>query len=107
MLDCLGTIVTAPGKDCDYVVRFFAPGAGIDEDPVTGSAQSTLVPYWSKRLKKNALFARQLSQRTGEIWCQQKGDRVLITGEAITYMQGAINISIKPHNTLIPFEVTK
>jgi PhzF family phenazine biosynthesis protein len=104
MLDCLGIIVTAPGKKCDYVLRFFAPGAGINEDPVTGSAHSTLVPYWSRRLKKNILFAQQLSERFGEIWCQQKGDRVLISGNAITYMQGNINISIKPHSTLVPFD---
>lgn len=104
MLDCLGVIVSAPGKNCDYVLRFFAPGAGINEDPVTGSAHSTLVPYWSQRLKKNTLFAQQLSDRFGEIWCQQKGDRILITGHAVTYMQGTINISIKPHSTLVPFD---
>jgi len=103
MLDCLGIIATAPGKNSDYVLRFFAPGAGINEDPVTGSAQSTLVPYWSKRLKKNTLFARQLSDRGGEIWCQLKGDRVIISGNAITYMQGTINISIRPQSTLVPF----
>jgi len=103
-LDCLGIIATAPGNNCDYVLRFFAPGAGINEDPVTGSAQSILVPYWSKRLKKNTFFVNQLSERFGEIWCQQKGDRVLISGNAITYMQGNISISIKPHNTLVPFE---
>ena len=102
-LDCLGIIVTAPGSDSDYVLRFFAPAAGINEDPVTGSAQSSLVPYWSKRLKKNLLVARQLSERSGEMWCKQAGDRVQISGNAITYMQGTINISIKPQSTLIPF----
>jgi PhzF family phenazine biosynthesis protein len=103
MLDCLGVIVTAPGTNCDYVLRFFAPGEGINEDPVTGSAHSTLAPYWSKRLKRNSFYVQQLSERSGEIWCQQKGDRVLISGSAITYMQGNISITIKPHNTLVPF----
>jgi PhzF family phenazine biosynthesis protein len=102
-LDCLGVIVTAPGKGSDYVLRFFAPSAGVDEDPVTGSAQSSLVPYWSKKFKKDKLYARQLSERGGDLWCQQNGDRVLISGHAITYMQGTINISIKPQSTLIPF----
>ena len=104
MLDCLGVIATAPGTNCDYVLRFFAPKAGINEDPVTGSAHSTLAPYWSKKLKKNILFSQQFSERSGEIWCQQKGDRVLISGNAITYMQGNISISIKPHSNLVPFD---
>jgi len=103
-LDCLGIIVTAPGSDCDFVSRFFAPSAGIDEDPVTGSAHSSLVPFWSNRLNKTSLFARQLSLRTGELWCQLKGDRVIISGFAFDYMQGTINIKISPSTTLIPFK---
>lgn len=102
-LDCLGVIVTAKGSDCDFVSRFFAPAVGIDEDPVTGSAHSSLVPYWSAKLKKTNLFARQLSHRTGELWCQLKGDRVIISGFAITYMQGMINIKITPSASLIAF----
>jgi PhzF family phenazine biosynthesis protein len=96
-------MVTAPGSNCDFVSRYFAPGAGINEDPVTGSAHCSLVPYWSNRLKKDTLFARQLSERSGELWCKLDGDRVLISGEAITYMQGMINISIKPSSTLVQF----
>lgn len=103
-LDCLGIIVTAPGSDCDFVSRFFAPAAGIDEDPVTGSAHSSLVPFWSVRLNKTSLFARQLSLRTGELWCEMKGDRVLISGFALAYMQGTINIKITPSTILIPFK---
>ena len=102
-LDCLGIVVTAPGHDCDFVSRYFGPAAGIDEDPVTGSAHSLLAPYWSTRLKKSSFFARQLSSRTGEIWCQLNGDRVLITGFATSYMQGTINIKITPSSVLIPF----
>lgn len=96
-------IVTAQGSDCDFVSRFFAPGVGINEDPVTGSAHCILVPYWSNRLGKATLFARQLSERTGELWCQHSGNRVKITGQAITYMQGTINISIKPPTNLVAF----
>ena len=103
-IDKTGIIVTAPGELTDYVYRFFAPSVGIDEDPVTGSANSTLVPYWSKRLKKNILHSNQLSERTGELWCELSGDRALISGYAITYMQGTINISIKPPTKLVPFD---
>ncbi len=92
-LDCLGIIATAPGDDCDFVSRFFAPGAGIPEDPVTGSAHCTLMPYWAERLRKNNLFARQISPRGGELWCELKGDRVLISGHAVTYLEGQITIS--------------
>lgn len=87
-----GLIVTAPGLECDFVSRFFAPGAGIDEDPVTGSAHCTLVPYWSKRLGKRELFARQVSARGGELWCVDRGDRVDIAGEAVLYLRGTIAI---------------
>jgi len=89
-LNCLGIIATAPGDDCDFVSRFFAPAAGVDEDPVTGSAHCTLVPYWAERLKKNQLFARQISQRGGELFCELAGDRVHIGGKAVLYLRGEI-----------------
>lgn len=89
-LDCLGVICTAPGTDCDFVSRFFAPGAGIIEDPVTGSAHSTLTPYWSRRLGKSQLFARQLSQRGGELFCEHRGDRVGIGGQARLYSRAQL-----------------
>ncbi len=91
-LDFLGIIATAPGKDCDFVSRFFAPGAGVPEDPVTGSAHCTLIPYWGKRLAKQSMFARQISARGGEIWCRDLGDRVTIAGRAAVYMEGTITI---------------
>ena len=89
-LDCLGIIATAPGNDCDFVSRFFAPSAGIDEDPVTGSAHCTLIPHWSQRLGKTKLFARQVSQRGGELFCEQAGERVRIGGRATLYLRGEI-----------------
>jgi PhzF family phenazine biosynthesis protein len=91
-LDCLGVIISAPGKEVDFVSRFFAPAAGIDEDPVTGSAHSTLVPYWARRLKKDLLHAFQLSKRGGELFCQYMGDRVMISGRAVPYLKGTISI---------------
>lgn len=87
-----GVIVTAPGKEVDFVSRFFAPGAGIDEDPVTGSAHTKLTPYWSRKLGKDILEARQISKRVGELTCRNKGDRTEILGNAVTYMIGEINI---------------
>lgn len=88
-----GTIVTAPGgHDCDYVVRFFAPGVGIPEDPATGSITCTLVPYWAARLGKRTLRARQLSPRGGELRGELAGDRVKIAGQARLYLQGTIQI---------------
>ena len=90
-LDTLGFIVSAPGHDVDFVSRFFAPGAGINEDPVTGSAHCTLIPYWSKKLQKTRMTALQLSKRKGEIHCEFLGDRVIISGKAVTYLQGSIN----------------
>ena len=87
-LDALGIIVTAPGRDCDFVSRFFAPRAGILEDPVTGSAHCTLTAYWAERLGKKKLHARQISPRGGELGCELKGDRVSISGRAFTYMTG-------------------
>ncbi len=89
-LDCFGVIATAPGKSVDFVSRFFAPKAGINEDPVTGSAHCTLTPYWSKRLGKPRLRAEQLSARGGRLWCEVEGDRVKIAGHAVTYLRGQI-----------------
>ena len=89
-LDCLGIIVTAEGKGSDFVSRFFAPAVGIDEDPVTGSAHTTLIPFWSERLKKTSLHAFQLSSRRGELFCEYSGDRVKIGGQAKTFFTGEI-----------------
>jgi PhzF family phenazine biosynthesis protein len=91
-LDAFGLIVTALGKDCDFVSRFFAPQAGINEDPVTGSAHCTLIPYWAQRLGKVELVARQVSWRGGELFCRQVGDRVLIGGKAVLYLRGEIEL---------------
>lgn len=85
-------IVTAPGDDCDFVSRFFAPDAGIAEDPVTGSAHCTLTPYWAERLGRTRLHARQVSTRGGELWCELRGDRIGIAGRAVTYLRGEIAI---------------
>jgi PhzF family phenazine biosynthesis protein len=91
-IDRDGVIVSAPGRDCDFVSRYFAPHAGIPEDPVTGSAHCTLVPYWAKRLGKTKLHARQISQRGGELFCELRGDRVVIAGRAALYLEGRIHI---------------
>lgn len=91
-LEYFGVIVTAPGVNCDFVSRFFAPAVGIPEDPVTGSAHCTLVPYWADRLGKKELHALQLSERGGELFCADKGERVAIGGRAVTYLSGTIRI---------------
>jgi PhzF family phenazine biosynthesis protein len=91
-LDGMGLIATAPGGDCDFVSRFFAPKHNIPEDPVTGSAHSTLIPYWAKRLGKSEMFARQVSARGGEIWCRHRGDRVTIAGKCAPYLDGWIEL---------------
>ncbi len=91
-LDAQGVVVTAPGDQCDFVSRYFVPAAGIPEDPVTGSTHCTLIPYWSKRLGKPQLVARQISPRGGELFCEDRGDRVRIAGYAATYMQGTIGL---------------
>jgi PhzF family phenazine biosynthesis protein len=88
--DAFGVIVTAPGEECDFVSRFFAPAAGIPEDPVTGSAHCALTPYWSARLGKRRLRARQISARGGELYCEDQGDRVAIAGRATLYLEGRI-----------------
>lgn len=92
-MDTVGIIVTAPGKKSDFVSRFFAPGAGIPEDPVTGSAHCNLIPYWAKIFGKDKLHAYQLSARKGELWCELKGDRVLMSGKAVTYLRGEIVVN--------------
>jgi predicted PhzF superfamily epimerase YddE/YHI9 len=89
-LDAQGVVVTAPGNDCDFVSRYFAPRAGIPEDPVTGSTHCALIPYWSKRLGRKELRARQLSRRGGELFCEDRGARVGIGGTVVLYMEGTI-----------------
>jgi len=88
--DRFAVIATAPGKDVDFVSRFFAPAQGIPEDPVTGSAHCTLIPYWSKRLGKTKLHAYQASPRGGELWCEDRGERVTISGKAVQFLVGTI-----------------
>lgn len=85
-----GLIASAPGDDCDFVSRYFVPKVGIEEDPVTGSAHCSLVPYWADKLDKTDFFARQVSARGGELWCALHGDRVRIAGHAVLYLQGTI-----------------
>lgn len=87
-----GIIVTAPGETTDFVSRFFGPACGVNEDPVTGSAHTTLTPYWASILGKTELTARQLSQRTGDLTCNLMGDRVEIAGEAVLYLKGEIEV---------------
>ncbi len=89
-LDEFSVMVTAAGAEVDFVSRFFAPRVGVDEDPVTGSAHCTLVPYWAERLNKSVLRARQLSARGGELFCTLRGDRVVISGFAVEYLRGHI-----------------
>lgn len=91
-LDCLGIIITARGEQSDFVSRFFAPRAGINEDPVTGSAHTTLIPFWAEKLDKESLHAFQLSERKGELFCEYLGDRVKIGGYAVTYLKGVIQL---------------
>ncbi|MDN5211093.1 PhzF family phenazine biosynthesis protein [Fulvivirgaceae bacterium BMA12] len=92
-VDGRGVIVSSPGDQVDFVSRFFAPQVGISEDPVTGSAHTTLTPVWSKKLGKNQLTAKQISQRGGDLWCEFLGDRVKISGKAVTYLVGEIAIT--------------
>jgi len=88
--DTFGVIITAQGSDCDFVSRYFAPSAGIPEDPATGRAHCVLIPYWSDRLGKAKMTARQLSKRGGQIWCENADDRVKIGGKAVMYSHGEI-----------------
>jgi PhzF family phenazine biosynthesis protein len=85
-------IVTAPGREVDFVSRFFAPGVGVNEDPVTGSAHCTLIPYWANQLGKTTLRGRQLSERGGELFCELRGDRVGIGGQAVLYSSGQLHL---------------
>ena len=91
-LDPGGIIVTAPGTTVDFVSRFFTPQASIFEDPVTGSAHCSLIPFWAQRLGKNKLEACQLSARVGVLSCEWLNERVLIKGKAVTYLTGEIDI---------------
>ena len=91
-LDAFAVIATAPGRDVEFVSRFFAPRAGIPEDPVTGSAHCTLIPYWAARLGKLELTAKQLSRRGGELYCKLRGDRVEIAGRCVEYLRGEITV---------------
>ena len=87
-------IITSAGGVVDFVSRFFAPTAGVDEDPVTGSAHSQLIPFWNKKLNKNKMKALQLSKRGGIIYCEQKADRVMIAGNCVFYMKGEFEIPV-------------
>ena len=91
-LEARGLIVTAAGKECDFVSRFFGPQSGVDEDPVTGSAHTTLTPYWATVYGRNSLVARQLSVREGLVKCNLVQDRVVLEGQAILYMKGLITL---------------
>ena len=91
-LDSRGLIISARGVSEDFVSRCFYPQSGIDEDPVTGSAHTLMVPYWAEVLKKNKLLACQCSSRGGFLKCQLLGDRVLIGGASVRYMQGKITL---------------
>jgi len=98
-LDARGVAATAPGNDVDFVSRFFAPKLGIDEDPVTGSVHCALAPYWSARLGKKKLRARQISARGGELSCTDRGDRIGIAGMAVKYLEGVITIHDRLNKT--------
>ena len=91
-LDTIGVIITARGHEADAVSRCFYPGAGIPEDPVTGSAHCNIVPYWAEKLGKNKLFCRQLSPRGGDLQCELAGDRVLMSGKCVLFLQGEVNV---------------
>ncbi|MGI8634832.1 MAG: PhzF family phenazine biosynthesis protein, partial [Segetibacter sp.] len=87
-VDAIGVIVTAASKEVDFISRFFVPNSVIGEDPVTGSAHCNLIPYWAKELNKSVLTAKQLSAREGELFCEDKGDRVTMAGNAVLYLKG-------------------
>ena len=93
-------IVTAPGDDSDFVSRMFAPRIGIPEDPVTGAIHCSLIPFWAERLGKNKLFARQVSKRGGELFCEFAGDRVKIGGNAALFLKGEIFIGESLSNAI-------
>jgi PhzF family phenazine biosynthesis protein len=87
-LNAIGIIITAPGREADFVSRFFVPNSVIGEDPVTGSAHCSLIPYWAKELDKSELTAKQISAREGQLLCADRGDRVKMAGHAVLYMKG-------------------
>jgi PhzF family phenazine biosynthesis protein len=89
-LDTIGVIITAKGDSADVVSRCFYPGLGIQEDPVTGSAHCNIIPYWANKLGKNKFFAKQLSHRGGDLWCELNGERVLMSGKAVEFLKGEI-----------------
>lgn len=91
-IDCRGIIITASATQYDFVLRWFGPRMGIDEDPVTGSAYTQVVPYWAQRMQKNQFTAYQASPRGGELLCELHGDRVLISGSVCKFMEGIIEI---------------
>ncbi|HHH75974.1 MAG: isomerase [Gammaproteobacteria bacterium] len=91
-LDCRGVIISAASDEYDFVARFFAPNLGIPEDPVTGSVYTLLAPYWAKKTNKSKFHAKQVSSRGGEVWCELKGDRVLISGRAVKYLEGSVEV---------------
>lgn len=91
-LDSRGLAITACGKKADFVSRWFGPQVGVNEDPVTGSAHCMLAPYWASQLNKTELYAEQLSQRVGKIYCQVEDKKVFLTGRAVLYLQGKIEI---------------
>ncbi|PCI79352.1 MAG: isomerase [SAR86 cluster bacterium] len=93
-LDCRGIIITAESTEYDFIARWFGPRTGIEEDPVTGSAFTQLVPYWANRLGKTEFRAKQVSERGGEVTCELVGDRVLISGKAVLFMRGVIEIDV-------------
>ena len=103
-IEAHGVVATAPGASHDFVSRFFAPRAGVDEDPVTGSAHCALAPYWAQRLGKSRLAARQVSDRGGELRCDaattEQGERVLLAGKAVTYSVGEVVAQLDPADTL-------
>jgi len=91
-LDCRGVIISAAAENYDFVARFFAPNFGVPEDPVTGSAYTRLVPYWATKLDKTKFTVKQVSARGGELLCELRGDRVLISGKAVQYLAGVVHI---------------
>ncbi len=93
-LELRGVIVTAPSVQYDFICRFFGPKVGVAEDPVTGSAFTQLAPFWASRLDKTSLFAKQVSARGGEVTCELVGERVLISGKAVIYLIGQIEIGV-------------
>ena len=97
-LDLRGVIVTAAGNEADFVSRCFFPKYGIDEDPVTGSAHCMMTPYWSERMGREILSARQLSKRGGSLSCELREERVLISGRAVLYLEGWVSVSLSKNS---------